>query len=90
MKCRGKIRSSTRERKIINNITDSKPCRTLWSPNLAVDLILLYNFLFRIGSRTNWGMSVRSDAEYEEILRDLEEKEVGPFHFILSFREARL
>ena len=37
-------------------------------------------FSSRIGSR-NWGMSARSDAEYEEILKDLEEKEVR-FHFM--------
>ena len=44
-------------------------------------------FFFRIGSRTNWGMSVRSDAEYEEILRDLEEKEVGLFRAVFySFK----
>ncbi len=38
----------------------------------------------RIGSR-NWGMSARSDAEYEEILRDLEEKEVCSFPCIFLF-----
>ena len=32
-------------------------------------------------------MSVRSDAEYEEILRDLEEKEVGLFRDVFySFK----
>ncbi|XP_028415198.1 nuclear receptor corepressor 1-like [Dendronephthya gigantea] len=36
----------------------------------------------RIGSR-NWGMSARSDAEYEEILKDLEEKERHEKHMRL-------
>jgi hypothetical protein len=35
-------------------------------------MIILKLFVDRIGSRT-----VRSEAEYEEILRDLEEKEVA-------------
>ena len=30
----------------------------------------------RLGSRANWGLAARSEAEYNEILRDLTEKEV--------------
>ena len=49
---------------------------------------LIVHYLYRMGSRSNWGIVARSEAEFNEIVDNLNEQEVrvvGQEHFKYGF-----